>query len=242
MAVRASVARWVTAIPPLLRIGLALAATAVGLSVSERSLYGQLGFPAEVGHTPAELVGHPVVVLGAGLALAAYIALRWLPEPEDRQQAERLLHGTLIALLAFGWVAAFAQANSARAAFQRGSVHINYPLVAPLPVQARPAEVEWPANVPTAERVADGAVLFVRWTDGTVWFWDVERRLAVGVPAAKILLVRTHGLDAALAGLGTPTTVTTARRGPCTNLSPPAPSCSPQTTGFVANQWRSRRR
>ena len=57
MTVRASVARWVTAMPSLLGIGLALAATAAGLSVSERSLYRQLGFPRAVGHTRPTYLG-----------------------------------------------------------------------------------------------------------------------------------------------------------------------------------------
>lgn len=205
-AIRASVARWVTAMPPLVRIGLALAATAVGLSMSERSLYGQLGFPADVGHTPAELLGHPVVVLLVGLALSAWMMRRWRPEAEERRQAELLLHGALIALLAFGWVGAFAQADSARAAFQRGATRIDYPLVAPLPIQAWPAEVEWRADVPTAARVADGPVLFVRWTGGTVWCWDVQQRRAVGVPAVQVALVRTQGVGAV------PTTVTSPYR------------------------------
>jgi cytochrome bd-type quinol oxidase subunit 2 len=212
MTVRASVARWVTAMPPLLRIGLALAATVVGLSVSERSLYRQLGFPAEVGHAPASLLLHPVVVVLVGVALVAWMMLRRRPAAEERRQAELLLHGALIALLAFGWVAAFAQANSAQAAFQRGATHLDYPLVAPLPIQAWPAEVTWRADVPTAARVADGPVLFVRWTGGTVWCWDIERRLAVGVPAVQIALVRTQGLGVDLARPDVPTTVSSPYR------------------------------
>jgi cytochrome bd-type quinol oxidase subunit 2 len=210
MTVRALAARWVMAMPPLLRIGLALATTAVGLSVSERSLYGQLGFPAEVGHTPVELLAHPVVVLLVGLALFAWMMARQQPQAEERRRAELLLHGALIALLAFGWVAALAQADSARAAFQRGSVRIDYPLVAPLSVRALPAEVEWRADVPTSARVAYGPALFVRWTGGTVWCWDVERRLAVGVPAVQIALVRTQGFGEELARPDLPTTSTTA--------------------------------
>jgi hypothetical protein len=211
ITVRALIGRWVMAIPPLLGIVLAVVASALGLWRSERSLlYGQLGFPAEVGHTPAELVAHPIIAVLVGLALSAWMVLRQRPEPAWQHQAQWLLRSSLLAMLAFAFVAAPAQASSARAAFQRGSVHLDYPLVAPLPVQAWPAEVNWRADVPTPARVADGPALFVRWTGGTVWFWDVERRLAVGVPAVQIALVRTQGFGEELARPDLPTTSTTA--------------------------------
>jgi hypothetical protein len=202
--VRTQLAYWVRATPPLLAIGLTLLAVAVGLTVSERSLlYGPLGFPTELAHSPGSLLAHPVVVLLGGAALWAWMLGRRQPTPQDRRVAERVRYGALLALLAYGWVVAPAQATSARHAFQDGSVRLDYPMLAPLPVHALQAKVEWRADVPTSTRVGYGRVLFVGWTGGqhayatTWWFWDVEERHAVGVPAIQIAVVHTEGAELA---------------------------------------------
>jgi hypothetical protein len=193
--------RWIGVIPAPLRIVLTLGAATVGLWVSEHTLlYAPLGFPDEVGHSPANLLAQPGLMLLVAAALSAWIMLRRSPGVGWRPALERLLHGLLLLILAYTCVLAPAQANQAATAIRAGRPFFSPPL-APLPVNVALADVEWRADVPTSARVGYGRVLYVRWVahGAVVWFWDADQHAAVGVPAIQISVVRTHPPGAELA-------------------------------------------
>jgi hypothetical protein len=210
-----ALARWVRAVPPPLAILLTLTAAAGGLHVSEHSLlYAPLGFPDEVGHSLLHLAAQPVLILFTGVAVSAWIMLRRLSEAAWQPGLERVLAGALAVMLVYAWVLAPAEATTAQAAIRAGKPFHSPPL-APLAVNASLAEVEWRADVPTSARVGHGPVLYVGWVaagGGVWWFWDPDRRVAVGVPGVQVALVRTKPSGAESSRFDTETPAPPGRR------------------------------